>query len=628
MIHPIGDSICPVTSATKNIMIQSITVPNVMKLALNSRFHNSFAGTSFWETVREQSGNPIRTNQWIKGKMDLFRSGCITVLLLAIAFPLFGMDNNACFECHDDKSIHAEDPKKAVGILYKSRQKYAAGKHLDLPCIECHQPLNEQGFATTPHQLKPEGPKGCIDCHGAFFLNQQKGFAKSVHFGSQKQAFNCSSCHDPHYVTYYESSQKQLAIPERIRQSNSLCLTCHNNNSSAIEPAVAVNINQSHASLVHADRHLKSVRCVDCHALPGDMTNHYIGRKDETVACISCHSSRTPLLKKLYGKKEAISNNFYLLNKGLFKDDVLVAKAKKLQVATRKATEEDPQDSSGLINRDLLDHVFVIGAVRNTFMDGLLMLLIGIALTGVILHGIARILFSPKVKRQEDKIQKEYLYSLGLRIWHWVNAALMIGLMVTGFLMHFSGNIPFHINFKLCNQLHRQAAIGLSVFYLIFIINGYFDGNHKSYLPVFRNIFSRFYHQLHYYTWGIFRGDNHPFHATKGRKFNPIQKTSYLVLMVLLFPVLILSGSLLFFPEFIPEVVFGFKGYWLIAACHTIVAVLFVVFLVVHLYLLTTGDRPTFLIQGMINGYHSSYQEKSRLDVKSVKYDQCPGSKR
>ncbi|MBU3915446.1 cytochrome b/b6 domain-containing protein [bacterium] len=117
---------------------------------------------------------------------------------------------------------------------------------------------------------------------------------------------------------------------------------------------------------------------------------------------------------------------------------------------------------------------------------------------------------------------------------------------------------------------------------------------------------SRLWYQLRFYLWGILRGESHPFHPQKNSKFNPLQKLFYCLLMFLFFPVLLISGLLLVFPGYIPLEVFGQPGKWLIVLFHFISAGLFSVFLMVHLYLLTTGDRLSFLIRSMITGYHRS----------------------
>ena len=37
--------------------------------------------------------------------------------------------------------------------------------------------------------------------------------------------------------------------------------------------------------------------------------------------------------------------------------------------------------------------------------------------------------------------------------------------------------------------------------------------------------------QLKYYSWGMFKGEKHPFPVTEERKFNPLQKFTYVLAM-------------------------------------------------------------------------------------------------
>jgi len=59
---------------------------------------------------------------------------------------------------------------------------------------------------------------------------------------------------------------------------------------------------------------------------------------------------------------------------------------------------------------------------------------------------------------------------------------------------------------------------------------------------------------------------------------------------------------------------FKYPGIYPIALVHYITSILFVIFLIIHVYLSTTGDRVSYLLKGMITGYHISEHKKHGND--------------
>lgn len=63
--------------------------------------------------------------------------------------------------------------------------------------------------------------------------------------------------------------------------------------------------------------------------------------------------------------------------------------------------------------------------------------------------------------------------------------------------------------------------------------------------------------QVMWYLNGIFRGEPHPYHAAPAKKFNPLQHLTYVCVMYVMYPLLLVSGVALLFPNGMPE---GFLG--------------------------------------------------------------------
>ncbi len=70
---------------------------------------------------------------------------------------------------------------------------------------------------------------------------------------------------------------------------------------------------------------------------------------------------------------------------------------------------------------------------------------------------------------------------------------------------------------------------------------------------------------------------------------------------------LIVSGFLFMFPEYLPDRLFGMGGVWPIAVIHYLLAVLLTVFLVGHVYMATVGETVLSDIKMMITGWHNSH---------------------
>ena len=197
-----------------------------------------------------------------------------------------------------------------------------------------------------------------------------------------------------------------------------------------------------------------------------------------------------------------------------------------------------------------------------------------------------------------------YLYSRFLRLWHWLQALLVIALLVTGFEVH--GNYAL-FGFEQAAAYHRIAAwtlMGLWVFAWFWHLT---TGEWKQYIP---SPVDRVVAMMRYYGIGIFKGEPHPFHKDRCQRHNPLQRMAYLSLHVLIGPAIWITGLVYIAYPYWSE--FGLSGLSLtpVALAHTAAAFLMFAFLIVHLYLaLTTSERPFGYLRGMISGYEEMEKE-------------------
>jgi len=201
-------------------------------------------------------------------------------------------------------------------------------------------------------------------------------------------------------------------------------------------------------------------------------------------------------------------------------------------------------------------------------------------------------------------MKKLYLYPLWLRIWHWTNATLYILLIITGISMHYASMDNPFISFKTARLIHNTSGILLVFMYLDYLVSNLFTWNGKHYVPMLRGLPKRLYLQTRYYLYGIFRGEDHPFHPNEKSKFNPLQQITYISIMYVFMPLLVISGLMLLFPEYAPVTLLGIGGVWPAAITHAIVAYFLTLFTIGHIYLGTTGTSLTSNYKSMIDGYH------------------------
>jgi thiosulfate reductase cytochrome b subunit len=201
-----------------------------------------------------------------------------------------------------------------------------------------------------------------------------------------------------------------------------------------------------------------------------------------------------------------------------------------------------------------------------------------------------------------------YLYPKWLRIWHVVNAILFILLIITGLSIQYTDkeNAPYVVGFAKAVKWHNFAALLLIVNYIFFVTGNLLTKNGRYYRTKREGFMSDLAKQLRYYAWGMFKGEKHPFPVTEERKFNPLQKFSYILAMYVAIPLLIISGIGLFLPEITVTKFFGVSGLILTDILHITMGFFLSVFFIIHVYTCTLGAKPTSLFWGMISGYHHS----------------------
>jgi thiosulfate reductase cytochrome b subunit len=201
-----------------------------------------------------------------------------------------------------------------------------------------------------------------------------------------------------------------------------------------------------------------------------------------------------------------------------------------------------------------------------------------------------------------------YLYPIWVRLWHLFNAILIIVLIVTGVSMQYTDkpDTILMVGFARAVKWHNIAAVLLTVNYIFFVTGNMFTDNGRFYKIRKGNFTSDLWKQMKYYSVGMFKGEKHPFPVIPDRKFNPLQKLTYVLAMYVAFPLLIISGLGLLFPETVISRFLGISGMILTDILHITMGFFLSLFMVIHIYTCTLGARPTSLFKSILSGYHVS----------------------
>lgn len=189
------------------------------------------------------------------------------------------------------------------------------------------------------------------------------------------------------------------------------------------------------------------------------------------------------------------------------------------------------------------------------------------------------------------------------RIWHWLQAGIILLLLITGFQMHYPDQLIIFKNLGDCLNLHIILGDVLLLNSILGLFYQLTTGKIIYYMPGRDDIFNGAVKQARYYLSGIFRQAAPPHRKDKNYRLNPLQKMAYLFLLIFLIPFQLFSGILLIYgAEHWPILFDHLGGLRIIAPFHTFLAFIFLSFFIAHLYLSTTGDTPFGLLQEMIFG--------------------------
>jgi len=203
-----------------------------------------------------------------------------------------------------------------------------------------------------------------------------------------------------------------------------------------------------------------------------------------------------------------------------------------------------------------------------------------------------------------------YVYKGFERFWHWSQTTLISALLITGIEVHGSFKLFGFENVVMAHNILAWLLIALIVFAIFWHIT---TGEWKQYIPTTEKLIA----VMRFYGYGIFRGEHHPSDKTLEAKINPLQRIAYLQLKLLIIPLQLLTGFIYFFYNDLSTFTLTFLGFditriitlELIAISHTLCAYGLAMFIIIHVYMITTGHTVLAHVKSMITGWEELHDD-------------------
>ncbi len=263
------------------------------------------------------------------------------------------------------------------------------------------------------------------------------------------------------------------------------------------------------------------------------------------------------------------------------------------------------RDANGALRYqlDTADHnLYIFGRSSISWIDWFGLLAFVGTLLAVVVHGSLRFASALRLPKHTPQLKKVYVYAVYERFWHWLQTFTILGLIFSGLIIHKPDTFGLFA-FKSVVQVHNVLAAivvinaALSLFYHLA------SGEIKQFIPRPGGFYDQAIVQAKFYLQGIFKNEPHPFEKLPQRKLNPLQQLTYFGLLNVLLPGQVITGALMWGAQRWPDVAQRVGGLPLLAPVHSLIAWLLAAFVVLHVYLTTTGHTPLASIQAMMIGW-------------------------
>jgi thiosulfate reductase cytochrome b subunit len=217
------------------------------------------------------------------------------------------------------------------------------------------------------------------------------------------------------------------------------------------------------------------------------------------------------------------------------------------------------------------------------------------------------------IQAEQAGREDAYLNPLPVRIWHWINALGIVLLILTGVQIRYVDLFSL-MSFEAAVKWHNW--IGFAVIATYFLWLGYyvFSDRITNYHPVLdaQSFIRGFFRQLRYYSYGIFKGEHSPHHVNPYDKFNPMQRLTYQLIMMVAVPVQFITGIMLWDVKRFESWIEMTGGIRVVDTVHVLIFILFVFFILVHAYMGALGPTYATHYKEMLTGYEEPEETKDQ----------------
>ena len=330
--------------------------------------------------------------------------------------------------------------------------------------------------------------------------------------------------------------------------------------------------------------------------------NHNVTRGENAVNdCKTCHSAGSRVTQPMQLSDYAPNGTVPIFDKANNVD----------------ASGEIVKDATGAVYYNPVpanDKMYVFGSSRVNWIDWLGALTFAGSLLGVLGHGTMRYLAARKRPHGAARTKRIYMYESYRRFWHWLQTTSIVLLLFTGLIIH-RPDLFGAFSFRGVVTNHNVLAVILVVNAVLSLFYHLATERIREFIPHPYGFFDDAIVQAKYYINGIFKREPHPFEKTPNSRMNPIQKATYFMILNVLLPLQILSGALMWAVQRWPEITGGLP---LLAPFHSLVAWTFATFILVHVYMTTTGSTPLEAMRAMVTGYEE-VEVHAHVEMKQAK---------
>lgn len=187
------------------------------------------------------------------------------------------------------------------------------------------------------------------------------------------------------------------------------------------------------------------------------------------------------------------------------------------------------------------------------------------------------------------------IYPAFERFWHWSQTVLIFLLLLTGFEIH-----GFYQLLGFANSVvwHTSLAIAMMILWILSVFWHLTTGTWRHYIPTTVGLWQ----VIRFYTYGVFHGEHHPYNKVYWRKHNPLQALAYLKLkLILLLSWVTGIAYMVYFTWYNSPGASDTLA--TVALVHTAAAFATIAFIIIHVYMLTTGHSFIEHLSPMITGF-------------------------